>query len=179
MTDRTDPPRRSAPVRSAGPAGLLVLALVGAAAVTLRPVGDGWSWGAPVAEVAWYLGGLGSPATLRQLVGNVLLLAPAAAGAVLLAPRLGTARLLVPLALGAASSIELLQRVLPLGRVVSPADAVLNAAGAVLAGLVVRRAVARRRSRPASRAEDPRPAGGVRGSADRAALAGGTSSRAG
>ena len=141
MTDPTSPTHRAAPPLLSRPAALLLLALalVGAAAVTLRPVGDGWSWGAPTEEVAWYVGGLGSVATLRQLLGNLLLLAPAAAGAVLAAPRLRSAWLLVPLALGAASSIELLQRALPLGRVVSPTDAVLNATGAVVAGLVTRR----------------------------------------
>jgi VanZ family protein len=41
------------------------------------------------------------------------------------------------LALASGTAIELLQRVLPLGRVVSPLDALLNATGAVVAGLLV------------------------------------------
>lgn len=124
--------------RSGAPAAAvaLVLALTAAAAVTLRPVGDGWSWGAPAVEVAWYLDGLSSPAVLRQLLGNVLLLAPAAAAAVLAVPRSVRPWRLAPAAVLAAVSIETSQWLLPLGRVVSPTDAVLNAAGAVLAGLV-------------------------------------------
>ena len=42
-------------------------------------------------------------------------------------------------ALATGSAIELLQWALPLGRVVSPVDAVLNTAGAVVAGLLVAR----------------------------------------
>ncbi|MBW0117977.1 VanZ family protein [Pseudonocardia abyssalis] len=64
----------------------------------------------------------------------------------------------------AGAAIELLQWLLPLGRVVSPVDALLNAAGAVLAGLLV---VAARRSRAviggAGRAASPvTPAGHCR-----------------
>ena len=43
---------------------------------------------------------------------------------------------LVTAALAAGASIELLQWALPLGRVVSPVDALLNAAGAVVTGLL-------------------------------------------
>jgi hypothetical protein len=45
--------------------------------------------------------------------------------------------LLAGASLAMGTGIELLQRVLPLGRVVSPVDAVLNATGAIAAGLVV------------------------------------------
>jgi hypothetical protein len=59
--------------------------------------------------------------------------------AVLRWPRLARPGPLVAAALAAAGAIELLQWALPLGRVVSPLDALLNAAGAVLAGLLVAR----------------------------------------
>jgi VanZ family protein len=52
-------------------------------------------------------------------------------------PVLRRPAVLVPLALAAGAAIETLQWALPLGRVVSPVDAVLNAAGAVTVGLVV------------------------------------------
>jgi hypothetical protein len=45
------------------------------------------------------------------------------------------------LGLATGTGIELLQWLLPLGRVVSPLDAVLNATGAVLAGLATARTV--------------------------------------
>jgi VanZ family protein len=44
---------------------------------------------------------------------------------------------LAALAVAVGTGIELLQWALPLGRVVSPVDAALNAAGAVIAGLLV------------------------------------------
>jgi VanZ family protein len=72
-----------------------------------------------------------------QLLGNLLLLAPLAGLAVLRWPGLRRPAVLVPLALAAGAAIETLQWALPLGRVVSPVDAVLNAAGAVAVGLVV------------------------------------------
>ena len=118
---------------------LLGAALLAVAVLTLRPSGAGWTWAAPVAELRWYATGLGSAGTVRQLVGNLLLLAVPAALAVLRWP--GLARPLPLLALGAAggAGIEVLQWLLPLGRVVSPVDAALNAVGAVAAGLLVGR----------------------------------------
>jgi hypothetical protein len=52
----------------------------------------------------------------------------------------GTLAGLAGLALAVGTGIELLQWALPLGRVVSPLDAVLNATGAVAVGLLVTRA---------------------------------------
>ena len=49
-------------------------------------------------------------------------------------PALATPRRLAAAAIAVAVGIELLQWVLPLGRVVSPLDAVLNTVGALLAG---------------------------------------------
>ncbi len=74
---------------------------------------------------------------MLQLIGNLLLLAPLGVLAVLRRPRLGTPPRLAALAVAAGTGIELLQWALPLGRVVSPVDAALNATGAVAAGLVV------------------------------------------
>ena len=116
---------------------LLVAALAAVAAVTLVPTGTGWRWGSPTAELRWYLTGLGSEATMVQLGGNLALLVAPAALAVLRWPPLGRPARLVGIALAAGATIELLQRVLPLGRVVSPLDAVLNAVGAIAAGLTV------------------------------------------
>jgi hypothetical protein len=117
----------------------LAVSLVLVALATLTPEGSGWEWGAPLSELRWYATGLGSPATLVQLVGNLALLAAPAAFAVRRWPRLGRRAPLVVVSLAAGSSIEALQWALSLGRVVSPVDAVLNAAGAVLAGWVVAR----------------------------------------
>ena len=122
----------------------LAAALATVAWATLLPVGDGWAWGSPVAELRWYATGLGSEATLLQLLGNLVLLAVPTALVVLLRPSLGRSPRLAVLALAGGSTIELLQWALPLGRVVSPVDALLNATGALLAGLVVARAVRRR-----------------------------------
>ena len=132
--------------RSAGPAtttphgGQLVLAvaLLVVAALTLTPEGTGWTWGAPLAELRWYATGLDSEATVLQLVGNLCLLAVPAGLAVALWPAAGRIGYLTALAVAAAAGIEVLQWLLPLGRVVSPLDAALNAAGAVAAGLLVR-----------------------------------------
>jgi hypothetical protein len=77
-----------------------------------------------------------------QLVGNLLLLAPLAVLAVLRRPRLGTA---------AGTGIELLQWALPLGRVVPPVDAALNAVGAVAVGLAVALAAGGPAQRPVPR----------------------------
>ena len=113
-------------------AGTAVLALVVALA-TLTPEGAGWSWGDPATELRWYTTGLGDPDTLLQLVGNLGLLAPCAALAVLRWPALRPTGRLVPAAVAVAVGIEALQWTLPLGRVVSPLDAGLNALGALLA----------------------------------------------
>ena len=59
--------------------------------------------------------------------------------AVLLWPRLGRPVPLGAAALAAGIAIELLQWALPLGRVVSPLDALLNATGAPAVGLLVAR----------------------------------------
>jgi glycopeptide antibiotics resistance protein len=130
--------------------GAIPVSLVAVVAVTLLPTGSGWAWGAPLAELRWYASGLDSGATLLQLTGNLGLLVVPAALAVLAWPRLGRP---LPLALAAVSTgaaIELLQWSLPLGRVVSPVDAALNALGAVAAGLAV--AALRSRARRVRRA---------------------------
>ena len=123
------------------------------AALILAPVGAGWSWGSPATELRWYSTGLGSAATRLQLAGNLGLLVVPAGLAVLLWPPLRRVHLLAGAALAAGATIELLQWALPLGRVVSPLDAVLNAAGAVVGGLVVARISAvldrHRRRKPA------------------------------
>ena len=139
---------------SAAPAGtgwslwlLVSLALV--ALLTLTPEGRGWAWGSPVVELRWYLAGLDSSATVLQLAGNLALLTAPAALAVLTCPALGRLPRLTAVSLAVGSGIELLQWALPLGRVVSPLDAVLNATGAVAVGLVVAQLTAARR-RPGS-----------------------------
>jgi hypothetical protein len=116
---------------------LLGISLAGVSAVTLTPEGTGWTWGAPSRELRWYATGLGSSATLLQLVGNLSLLVLPAALAVLVWPSLGRPARLVAAALTAGAGIETLQWALPLGRVVSPVDALLNAVGAMTAGLLV------------------------------------------
>ena len=130
MPDRTTSARPALFVLLAG-------ALAVVAALTLTPEGTGWAWGSPVTELRWYATGLDSAATLRQLVGNLGLLVVPAALAALLWPALGRPASLVPAALAAGLSIELLQAALSLGRVVSPLDAALNATGAIAAGLLV------------------------------------------
>lgn len=117
---------------------LLVAALAGVAALILAPAGVGRAWGAPGAELHWYATGLGSAATRRQLGGNLGLLAVPAALAVLLWPPLRRLWSLVAVGVAAGAVIELLQWLLPIGRVASPLDAALNAAGAVLGGLLAR-----------------------------------------
>lgn len=117
--------------------GLLGAALVVVAALTLAPEGAGWAWGSPAEELGWYLTGLDSPATVRQLLGNLGLLAVPAVLAVLRWPALGRLDRLLLTAAATGAGIEVLQWLLPLGRVVSPLDAALNAAGAVAAGLLV------------------------------------------
>jgi glycopeptide antibiotics resistance protein len=116
----------------------LLLAASAVAWLTLTPAGgSGWAWGAPLTELRWYATGLDSEATVLQLVGNLVLLIPLAVLAVLRRPRLGTPPRLAALAVAAGAGIELLQWALPLGRVVSPVDAALNATGALAGGLVV------------------------------------------
>ncbi|MGY1631321.1 VanZ family protein [Geodermatophilus sp. SYSU D01186] len=118
----------------------LVAAALAVAVLTLTPAGgSGWAWGAPLTELRWYATGLDSEATLLQLLGNLLLLGPLAVLAVLRRPGLGSAGRLAAAGLAVAGGIELLQWALPLGRVVSPVDAALNATGAVLAGLATTR----------------------------------------
>jgi hypothetical protein len=107
------------------------------AVLTLIPEGHGWAWGSPISELRWYLTGLGSPATMLQLTGNLSLLAVPSALAVLRWPALGRLPRLAGVSLAFGTGIELLQWALPLGRVVSPVDAVLNAIGALAAGLLV------------------------------------------
>ena len=120
------------------PDAALLLAALAVVLLTLTPAGgSGWDWGAPLTELRMYATTLESAATRLQLVGNVLLLAPLAVLAVLRWPSLGTPPRLAALAVAAGTGIELLQWALPLGRVVSPVDAALNAAGAVVAGLLV------------------------------------------
>jgi glycopeptide antibiotics resistance protein len=114
-------------------------ALLAVAAVTLRPSGAGWSWASPAAELRWYATGLDSPTTAAQLLGNVALLAVPAGLAVLRWPALARPGPLLAASLTAGAGIEVLQWLLPLGRVVSPVDAALNAVGAVVAGLLVAR----------------------------------------
>jgi hypothetical protein len=117
------------------------LALLGslalAALATLSPEGTGWAWGSPWVELRWYLTGLDSTATLLQLLGNLALLAAPAAFAVLRWPALARPGRLAALGLAGGTTVEVLQWLLPLGRVVSPLDAVLNAVGVVAAGLLV------------------------------------------
>ncbi len=130
----------------------LLLAASAVAWLTLTPAGgSGWAWGAPLTELRWYATGLDSEATVLQLVGNLALLVPLAVLAVLRRPRLGTPRRLAALAVAAGAGIELLQWALPLGRVVSPVDAALNATGAIAAGLVVALATGRPARRQAAR----------------------------
>ncbi|TFV71897.1 VanZ family protein [Blastococcus sp. CT_GayMR19] len=122
----TPPPRRFD--------AALVAAAVLVAVLTLLPQGGGSAWGAPLDELRWYATGLSSEATLLQLTGNLALLGPLAVLAVLRWPALAAPRRLAGAAVAVAVGIEALQWALPLGRVVSPVDAVLNTAGALLAG---------------------------------------------
>jgi hypothetical protein len=135
----------------AGPGGALVMpgrrlldaglaaALTLVAVLTLLPTGAGRSWAAPMAELQWYATGWDSGTAMVQLFGNLLLLGPLAALAVLRWPALSAPRWLAAASVAAGAAVEVLQWALPLGRVVSPVDALLNAAGAVLTGLVVAR----------------------------------------
>jgi hypothetical protein len=122
----------------------LLISVAMAVLATLTPEGTGWAWGSPAVELRWYLTGFGSAATMIQLIGNLGLLAVPAALVVMRWPTWGHPRLLTAVFLPAGTCIEFLQWALPLGRVVSPLDAVLNATGAVASGLFVARL--RRRS---------------------------------
>jgi hypothetical protein len=73
---------------------------------------------------------------MLQLTGNLSLLTVPAALAVLSWPVLGRPRALAVVSFAVAAGIEVAQWALPLGRVVSPLDAVLNATGAIAAGLL-------------------------------------------
>jgi hypothetical protein len=120
-------------VLEAALAGSLVLV----ALMTLGPTGaGGWAWGDPATELHWYAGALHSAAVATQLGGNLLLLVPSAVLAVLRWPVLRRPPYLLPVALLTGAAIESLQWALPLGRVVSPVDALLNAVGAVTAGVL-------------------------------------------
>jgi hypothetical protein len=112
--------------------------------ITLTPRGSGWAWGSPPDEARWYLTGLDSPTTMLELIGNLLLLVLPFGLAAARWPVLGRVGLLAGLSLTAGSTIEFLQWMLPLGRVVSPLDAVLNATGALATGLTVAHARAMR-----------------------------------
>jgi len=138
---------------------VLGAALVAVAALTLTPDGTGWAWGSPVAELRWYAGGLDSATTMVQLLGNLGLLVVPGALMVLLWPASGRPDRLAGAALAAGTAVELLQWALPLGRVVSPLDAVLNAVGAVAAGLLVRH-VRQAQARPSVRSALTAPAHG-------------------
>ncbi|GAB4079249.1 VanZ family protein [Modestobacter muralis] len=125
--------------------------LCAAAVATLTPEGTGWAWGSPLTELRWYATGLGSSATVTQLVGNLALLAVPAVLLVALRPAVGLPRRLFAAMLGVGVGIEFLQWALPLGRVVSPMDALLNAAGAVAAGLLSAHVQAVRHQPPSPR----------------------------
>jgi VanZ family protein len=84
---------------------------------------------------------------MLQLLGNLALLALPAAFAVRRWPVLRRLPVLAGVALASGTAIETLQWALPLGRVVSPMDALLNATGAVVAGFLVVHALRRRAAR--------------------------------
>jgi hypothetical protein len=90
---------------------------------------------------------LDSGTAVRQLVGNLGLLAAPAALAVALWPARASPPRLVATALASGTAIELLQWALPLGRVVPPLDALLDATGPLAAGLLI--AAVTRESSPA------------------------------
>ena len=114
----------------------LLASLAVVALLTLTPEGQGWAWGSPFTEARWYLTGLDSPATMLQLTGNLTLLVVPAALAVLRWPALGRLGVLAAVSFTMSAGIETAQWALPLGRVVSPLDAVLNATGAIAGGLL-------------------------------------------
>ena len=126
----------------------LVLSLTAVVLLTLTPTGRGWVWADPIEELLWYLSDPWAWTTFMQWAGNLTLLAAPIAFAVIGWPGLGRSAALVAASVTSAASVEILQRLLPLGRVVSPLDALLNAAGAFVAGLVAARAHHRGRRRP-------------------------------
>ena len=132
MTDTRSPTAR------AGTLLALVVSCVLVAAVTLTPAGNGWAWADPLEELRWYLADPLEPSVLAQWAGNLLLLVVPAVCAVRLRPYLGRLGTATAVAVSSASAIELAQWLVPLGRVVSPVDAALNAAGAIAAATVVR-----------------------------------------
>src|SRR3954452_5547829 len=150
----------SPPARRTPPGGRWALGMatsvMAVVLITLTPRGTGWAWGSPLDEARWYLTGLDSTATMEQLAGNLLLLVVPFGLAAARWPALGRVRLLAGLSLTAGSTIELLQWALPLGRVVSPLDAVLNAIGALAAGLVVSHVRRMRRADHYFRSSTPR-----------------------
>src|ERR1700712_4010043 len=129
-------PRRHPATTPAWALGMAT-SLVAVILITMTPRGSGWAWGSPLDEARGSLTGLDSPATMAQLAGNLLLLVVPFGLAAARWPALGRLRLLAGLSLAAGSTIEFLQWALPLGRVVSPLDALLNATGALAAGLMV------------------------------------------
>ena len=129
----------------------LLASLVLTALAALTSKGTGWEWGDPLTELRWYTSGLDSPSTLVQLVGNLALIALPAAFAVRLWPALRPLPRLVGASLAAGAAIEVLQFLLPIGRVVSPLDALLNAVGAIVAALLVLRVSPATGSRTAPR----------------------------
>ena len=130
--------RIRSPHDHAGVLAIMVVSCLLVAAVTLTPVGNGWAWADPLDELRWYLADPTAPSVLTQWAGNVLLLVVPAGCAVHIWPQLGRPGTATALAVTSASAIELAQWLLPLGRVVSPLDAALNAAGAVAAAMAVR-----------------------------------------
>jgi hypothetical protein len=103
------------PTRRVLDAGLAV-ALLCVAWLTLLPTGRGWAWGAPVSELRWYVTGWESGTAMLQLFGNLALLVPLAALAVLRWPVLSDPRRLAAAAVAAGATVELLQWALPPGR---------------------------------------------------------------
>src|SRR3954451_4686957 len=133
----------------------MATSLVAVGLITLTPRGGGWAWGSPLDEARWYLTGLDSPATMAQLTGNLLLLVVPFGLAAWRWPTLGHLGLLTSSSLAASSTLEFWQWALPLGRVVSPVAAVLNATGALAAGLVVAHVRAVRSLLPRQYATNP------------------------
>lgn len=103
--------------RRTGPDAALGLGAPAVAWLTRTPAGgSGWEWGAPRTEQRCYGNGLGSEATVQQLVGNLLLLAPLAVLAVSRFPRLSTPPRPAALAVPAGTGLELRRWALPLRR---------------------------------------------------------------
>ncbi|SDO33055.1 VanZ like family protein [Klenkia soli] len=116
--------------RPKGRGSVLLACLAAIALITLLPRGTGWAWADPASEIAWYLHNPWGPTAFTQWFGNLVLLTVPAALATVWWP--GRVRLVVGVAALTAVAIETLQRLLPLGRVVSVVDVGLNVVGAVL-----------------------------------------------